>query len=458
MDLINTFLWENRYNFYSIKDIKNYILKHYSENWVIFTRKIIIEKWWWAFLVWISRNKKLKELKINRFYKLLEKLGLKTNKKTKSSNIKKKIKFPVLIEKKLLKTQIELNKNKLLYIEWDKNIVKEENTYISLFSWWGWWSIWLKQWWYKNLLWIDIDKKQSLLYQHNIGNALNYDITKIDFNKLKKVFWKPKLLLLSPPCQFFSLSNYKNNNLENKELDQKNIKIFNSIYESIKIFDSEFIIFENVPNITTFDFFNDFIKNIENIWYKSKIYTLKVSDFWGLTIRKRCIVIFSKEDIFNQIDKEIITYKKSNFIEWSWNTLKWVRNSNKYCFENKKSIKDTNRIKEIIDLMKIKENYKTPNKEVIKILKETKWYNIYNSEFYFVSKNIKLMPTLLARPHMIHPSWKRYLTIQELKKIQWYSYNYDFLDLSHRDSAYSIWESISPILTKILWKILIKMR
>lgn len=456
MNIMNTFLWKNKYDFYTIKDIKNYIIKNYSESWIIFTRKVIIENWGWTFLVWLSRNKILKELNINKYYRLLEVLSVKTNKKRKKTdkNTKSKIPLSILIEKKILKAQIEINKNKLLYIEWIKNIEKYENTYISLFSWWGWWSIWLKQSWWKNIIWIDIDKKQSLLYQYNIWNSLNYDITKLDFQKIKNIFWPPKLLLLSPPCQFFSLANSKNNNSNNKILDKKNREIFNSIYKSIEIINSQFIIFENVENIINFDFFEDFIKNIKNKWYLSKKYILKVSDFWGLTIRKRCIIIFSKKDIFKEIDNSLNNYKISNKVIWIWNTLKWVRNSNKFCIENKKSLKDTNRIKEVIDLMKKNNNYKTPNKKVLEILKKTKWYKHYNSEFYFLSKEDKLIPTIMARPHLIHPSWKRYMTIQELKKIQWYNYNYDFLDFNYRDSVYSIWESISPLLTKILWLIL----
>lgn len=466
MDLLNVYLWENAYWFNTILDLKNYILKNYSKNWISLLRKEIKKNWGWNLLVWIHRNKKLKELKINKIYNLLDKLEIKVNKaktkKIKAGTDKKQNKLRKDIDLKILKAQIEIDTMKYNYLSWTKvDKTKKKNTYISLFCWGGGGCSWLKSAWWHGLISVDIDYKQCLLYNYNIWPVLNYDLTKIDYTRLLDMVWKSRLLLLSPPCQFFSLSNMNNHIHKTIWLDDNNQNIFLSIFKSVEILNPEIILFENVVNITTFPFFNEFVKNIEKSWYNSKVFKLKVSDFGWLTIRTRCIVLFTKQkNWITKFESLLEKEKKEKKIEWLKNKngetfMKWVRNSSKYCIYNVKYLNE--RTKKFIKWMKFNNNFWTPSQKTCELIKKNELveYN-FNSELYFLSYEQDFWPTLLAKPYLIHPSWNRYLTIQELKKIQWYSYNFDFLDLNYNDVAYSIWESISPILTKVLGKVLRK--
>lgn len=140
---------------------------------------------------------------------------------------------------------------------------------------------------------------ETFQYNHKNAKVLVGDIQQYSDEFLRESFSeKPDVILGGPPCQGFSICN-KN---AGDPKDPRN-SLFNEFIRLGSIFDPEYMIMENVPNIIkakTADkkFVIEIIKEeLRNLGYHTYHTILSATDFGVPQIRKRVVVIASKQEL-----------------------------------------------------------------------------------------------------------------------------------------------------------------
>ena len=149
----------------------------------------------------------------------------------------------------------------------------------------------------------EFDKWAAETFQYNHPNATTLvgDIQQFDKEFLLDKFQeKPDIILGGPPCQGFSIANRKAGDAS----DPRN-SLFKEFIRLGEIFEPEVMIMENVPNLTkakthSKEFVIDIIiKELENLGYNVDHTILSATDFGVPQIRKRLVVIASKQKLDN---------------------------------------------------------------------------------------------------------------------------------------------------------------
>lgn len=144
---------------------------------------------------------------------------------------------------------------------------------------------------------IEIDEwaSETFKYNHPDTIVLTGDITTFSDEYIRNTFEEPDIILGGPPCQGFSICN-KN---AGDPSDPRN-SLFTEMIRFGRIFSPKCIILENVPNLLkakteTGKFVIDIIvKEFENIGYHVKYDILEATSYGVPQIRKRLIVVASK--------------------------------------------------------------------------------------------------------------------------------------------------------------------
>ncbi|MBY0478690.1 MAG: DNA cytosine methyltransferase [Chitinophagaceae bacterium] len=150
---------------------------------------------------------------------------------------------------------------------------------------------------------IEFDKWAADTFQYNHPNATTLvgDIQQFDKKFLLDKFQdKPDIILGGPPCQGYSIANRKAGDAS----DPRN-SLFKEFIRLGEIFEPEVMIMENVPNLIkakthSKEFVIDIIINeLENLGYNVDHTILSATDFGVPQIRKRLVVIASKQKLEN---------------------------------------------------------------------------------------------------------------------------------------------------------------
>jgi DNA (cytosine-5)-methyltransferase 1 len=138
-------------------------------------------------------------------------------------------------------------------------------------------------------------------YNHPKATTLVGDIQKFDKNFLLDKFHdRPNIILGGPPCQGYSIAN-KN---AGDATDPRN-SLFKEFIRLGEVFDPEVMIMENVPNLmkaktSSKELVIDIIiKELENLGYFVYHTILNATDFGVPQIRRRLVVIASKQKLEN---------------------------------------------------------------------------------------------------------------------------------------------------------------
>jgi DNA (cytosine-5)-methyltransferase 1 len=138
-------------------------------------------------------------------------------------------------------------------------------------------------------------------YNHPKATTLVGDIQKFDKNFLLDKFQdKPDIILGGPPCQGYSIANRN----AGDATDPRN-SLFKEFIRLGEVFDPEVMIMENVPNLmkaktSSKDLVIDIIvKELENLGYNVYHTILNATDFGVPQIRRRLVVIASKQKLEN---------------------------------------------------------------------------------------------------------------------------------------------------------------
>ncbi len=133
-------------------------------------------------------------------------------------------------------------------------------------------------------------------FNHPNSTVLVGDIQQFDKDLLLETFEKPDIILGGPPCQGFSIANRKGGDPS----DPRN-SLFKEFIRLGEIFEPQIMIMENVPNLAkalTHDkkrVLDIIIKELENLGYYVYHSILSATDYGVPQIRKRLIIIASKE-------------------------------------------------------------------------------------------------------------------------------------------------------------------
>ncbi len=138
-------------------------------------------------------------------------------------------------------------------------------------------------------------------YNHPKATTLVGDIQKFDKNFLLDKFQdRPDIILGGPPCQGYSIANRN----AGDATDPRN-SLFKEFIRLGEVFDPEVMIMENVPNLmkaktSSKDLVIDIIvKELENLGYNVYHTILNATDFGIPQIRRRLVVIASKQKLEN---------------------------------------------------------------------------------------------------------------------------------------------------------------
>lgn len=151
---------------------------------------------------------------------------------------------------------------------------------------------------------IEIDKwaSETFKYNHKNAHVINGDITKLTDVEILNAFEgsRPDIILGGPPCQGFSICNKDNGDPK----DPKN-SLFTEFIRLGKIFQPSIMIMENVPNLINAKTANKdrvvdiILKELQSLGYHAEYKILQATDYGVPQIRKRLVIIASKNKLKN---------------------------------------------------------------------------------------------------------------------------------------------------------------
>ena len=156
---------------------------------------------------------------------------------------------------------------------------------------------------------------ETFKFNHPEVEVIKEDITKLSDGEILKYFehLKPTVLLGGPPCQGFSVCN-KNNG------DPKDPR--NSLFEEFirvgRLLKPEIMVMENVPNLIkakTVDkelVIDIIISELENLGFYVQYKVLEATDYGVPQIRKRLVIIATREKIDDVFPKKTHTVNCNN--------------------------------------------------------------------------------------------------------------------------------------------------
>lgn len=150
---------------------------------------------------------------------------------------------------------------------------------------------------------VELDSKISMVYHVNHPQTVmvNSDIKDISDSEFKKMGKNIDIVAGCPPCQGFTRINSKNKIQQYS--DERNLLILD-YFRAIKIINPEFIMMENVPEITRFDKFHQVLSDLQELGYKIDYHIINVKYFGVAQSRKRLVLIGSKHYEINFPEKK----------------------------------------------------------------------------------------------------------------------------------------------------------
>lgn len=319
-------------------------------------------------------------------------------------------------------------------------------TYIDLFSWAWWFSLWFDNQWFKNIFSIDYEKSFCQTYKKNFPwhILIEKDICSLTDNEIKKLTkWvNVDVIIWWPPCQWFSMAG----NIWRNFIDDPRNQLFLEFVRTVKIVKPKFFIMENVARLYTRDNWKtrkEIIEKFKSIWYNVKAKILNTEEFWVPQKRQRAIFIGS---LNSNISFPLWQTKKQKTIKdaiWHLPKLKSWENSGIKNHEamnhSEQMLKKMSYLKDGEDRNKIPLNLRPKSWDIRKYIK-------YKSD----------APSICITGDMrkvFHYSQNRALTVRELAAIQSFPDSFEFLG-SKISQQQQVGNSVPPLFAEALaWHI-----
>lgn len=194
---------------------------------------------------------------------------------------------------------------------------KEKNEVLDLFAGAGGFSLGFEQMGCHIAGAVEIDKWASETFKFNHSNATvcTSDISRLSDNEILETFLgiNPTFIIGGPPCQGFSIANRLNGDPK----DPRN-SLFEHFVRFGKIFNSEFMVMENVPNLIKAKtksgerVIDIILSELGNLGYYTYHSILSATDFGVPQIRRRLFVIGSKKELQNPFPSPTHTNEKTD--------------------------------------------------------------------------------------------------------------------------------------------------
>ena len=139
------------------------------------------------------------------------------------------------------------------------------------------------------------DSDETCKYAYEYNNKAKFecaDISNLDSKEILKYYNKNdiKILVGCAPCQTFS----KQTNKYKNRVNDKKWTLLNYFTEHINSIEPDIISMENVPELTKFDIFDNFKKNLEEKGYNVSYKIVNCSEYGLPQKRKRLVLLASK--------------------------------------------------------------------------------------------------------------------------------------------------------------------
>ena len=263
----------------------------------------------------------------------------------------------------------------------------------------------------------------SFQKNHKGARLIGRDATTITYGDLKPFQNKVDVIIGGPPCQGFSVCGKRD------KKDKRN-KLYKEFLRFVSIIKPKFAVMENVTGILSMkdakgnSVFNEILQEFIELGYFVTHDVLTASDFGVAQKRQRVIIIAKRHDIFPRSTKKHYTVE-----DVLWDLTYEDENLNGHvCFN--------------------------PTKETVERIKQLSWGGKLNEKFNFSRQRLHPhfpSPTVVTRPHYIHPHYDRFLTPRELARLQSFPDTFEFCG-SKTDMVKQIGNAVPPKLSEAIAK------
>ncbi len=342
--------------------------------------------------------------------------------------------------------------------------MKKKFTFIDLFCGAGGLSYGFEQAGFKALLGIDNDKKALETFEknHNGAQTICGDITKINYEDIKKIIGKRKIdvIIGGPPCQGFSLSGFRN-------FDDPRNKLYLSYIRLVEEISPMAFIIENVPGLISLfggAVKNSIVKRFSELGYTVKYKILCASDYGVPQNRKRVVFVGVKGGVndysYPPVLQNCVTCEMAlsdlpplidelgdetqSYLVEPQNTYQELMRKRASYVANHVAAVHSDKVKNIIALVPDGGNYKDLPPEY----KEIRNFHVAWTRF----ASNKPAPTIdTGHRHHFHYKYNRVPTVRECARIQ--SFPDDFVFLGNKTQQFrQVGNAVPPLMAEQIAK------
>ena len=304
-----------------------------------------------------------------------------------------------------------------------------------------------------------LDNDESCAYSYEKNNKCKFiaaDVSKYDFNEMKKLYSKESIRVLvgCAPCQPFSSHTYK---AKNREEDTR-WNLIDYFLQAIKVLNPHVISMENVRGITKTEIFEKFVNQLKDLDYQVDSDVVYCPKYGIPQNRSRLVLLGSKLGEIN-VPKE--THTKDNYV-----TVKDVIKSLPEISSGETSKEDPiHRAKNLsaLNIERIKQSkpkgtWKDWDEKLLPKCYKKKSGQTYTSVYGRMSWN-EVSPTITTQfssygsGRFGHPEQDRALSIREGALLQTFPKDYDFgANIATTITGRQIGNAVPPMLGFVIGK------
>lgn len=330
------------------------------------------------------------------------------------------------------------------YYKNKRNLMKQELTYIDLFSGSGGFSLGFDNQDFKNIFSVEIMDEYASTYKHNFPshNLIKKDITLLTNEEIQVLVGNTEVdvIIGGPPCQGFSMAG----NIGRKFVDDPRNSLFKEFARVVKVVQPKMFVMENVARLYTHNenkTREEIIKVFEDMGYFVQCKILNSADFGVPQVRKRVIFIGNKK---NNISFPSKTVSKFKTIKEAIDHFPVLNSGESSLIPNHIAMNHTEQMLKKMAFINdggsrdlIPENLRPKSGDVRKYIK-------YKSD----------EPSICITGDMrkvFHYSQNRALTVRELATIQTYPEHFEFLGTSIAQQQ-QVGNSVPPLMAEEIAK------
>lgn len=315
----------------------------------------------------------------------------------------------------------------------------------------------------------DIDESCRYAYEeNNKAKFINKDIREVTATELNELYGdaKYKILVGCAPCQPFSSHSNKNRDKNFSNCDQR----WKLLYEFIRIIKStlpDVISMENVPQLTKFSVFDDFVDELNNLSYNVHYGVVDCSNIGLPQTRKRLALVAFKNDN-GLIQFPIFGESRKKTVRDAIHELEPIKHGGVF-FKDKihRAAKLSELNLERIKTSKPGKSWKDWPQELLPQCYKKESGQSFSSVYGRMEWD-KPAPTITTQFHTYgtgrfgHPEQDRAISLREGAILQGFPDNYKFIDSTKSDHintkiiARQIGNAVPPILGNMLGNVIIQ--